>query len=199
MESVRIRRFIDKDACHSAVRTLVTSRLDYGNAHLLASHHKIFPGCSISRTRLLKSSLQLGVVNMLAQSRKTFISSLSTKGSSFSCLSTSTSVYTIDQGPGYLTDHLHISSPRRRTGLELSSNTTLLTIPKSSKLKNWKYRARRHQKITCMIRLVQYRLCRIMYNVCIVLYIVFAVKIIVNMIYIHIIWFYHYLYTSIVN
>ena len=38
-----------------------------------------------------------------------------------------------------------------------------------------------------------------MYNVFIVLYVVIVEKIIVNMIYINIIWYYHYLYTSIVN
>ena len=61
----------------------------------MASHHKIFHGCSVSRTRLLKSSLQLGVVNMSPHSWKTFIGSLSSKGSSLSYLFTSTSVYTI--------------------------------------------------------------------------------------------------------
>ena len=38
-----------------------------------------------------------------------------------------------DHSPGYLTDHLHIYPPCR-TGLQSSSDTTLLTIPRSSKL-----------------------------------------------------------------
>ena len=65
-----------------------------GTHSFMASHHKIFRSCSVSRTSLLKSSLQLGVVNVSPHSWKTFIGSPSSKGSGLSCLSTSTSVYT---------------------------------------------------------------------------------------------------------
>ena len=99
-----------------------------GMHSFMASHHKIFPGCSVSRTRLLKSSLQLGIVNMSPHSRKTFIGSLSSElrikfkllVHIYKCLHY--------QGPGYLTDHLHIYLPPR-TGLRSSSDTTLHCSP----------------------------------------------------------------------
>ena len=83
--------------------------------------HKVFPGCSVSRTRLLKLSLQLGVVNMSLmedlhwlpfQQRIKFKLLIHI----YKCLH--------DQGSGYLTDHLHIYSPRR-TGLRSSLDSTL--------------------------------------------------------------------------
>ena len=109
-----------------------------GMHSFMTSHHKIFSRLQRLQNKAAKVIFAVGrrVVNMSPHSWKTFIGSLSSKGqgSSSNCLSTSTSVFTIKVQDISLTIfNLHIYSPRR-TGLRSSSDTTLLTIPKSSKL-----------------------------------------------------------------
>ena len=128
----RIRRFIDKDACHSAVRALVTSRLDYGNALLYGITSQ-----DLSRLQRLQNKAAKVI---FAVGRREHVTPLMEdlhwlpvqQRIKFKLL---VHIYKClhNQGPGYLTDHLHIYSPGR-TGLRSSSDTTLLTIPKSSKL-----------------------------------------------------------------
>ena len=128
----RIRRFIDKETCHSAVRALVTSRLDYGNALLYGITSQ-----NLSRLQRLQNKAAKVI---FAVGRREHVTPLMEdlhwlpvqQRIKFKLL---VHIYNClyDQGPGYLTDHLHIYSPCR-TGLRSSSDTTLLTIPRLSKL-----------------------------------------------------------------
>ena len=111
---------------------LVTSRLDYGNALLYGITSQ-----DLSRLQCLQNK---AAIVIFAVGRHEHVTPLTEDlhwlpvQQRIKCkLLVHTYKCLHDHGPEYLTDHLHIYSPCS-IGLRSSSDTTLLTIPRSSKL-----------------------------------------------------------------
>ncbi len=120
----RIRRFLDINSCHHIVRSLVLSRLDYGNALLLGSNKSdlmklqriqnwavklIF--CASKQdhaTPYLKQLHWLPILERISYKILLFV---------YKCLNSI--------APPYLVSHLHYYTPSR-TGLRSSTDTTRL-------------------------------------------------------------------------
>ena len=91
----RIRRFIDKDACHSAVRALVTSWLDYGNALLYGITAQDLSRLQRLQNKAAKVIFAVGRREHVTPLLEDLHWLLVQQSIKLSCLSTSTSVYTI--------------------------------------------------------------------------------------------------------
>ena len=123
----RIRKYLDRDTCHLAVRALVLSRLDYGNALLLGSTSSDLQRLQriqnwaaklIHRaqkrdhaTPYLKDLHWLPIRERITFKIMVYI---------FKCLH--------GLAPGYLTSCLHLYHPAR-SSLRSASDTTLLSVP----------------------------------------------------------------------